>query len=770
MGSPFFPEVPASHTAGSCSVLLQTFSPSRCPSGQMHPQARELAWWVSLATLWTLATAADRLWLAQDQTLPSWDQADYLNSALDHGRALGLLPPGTWRGWSALLDLSPKIPPLASLVNGTVMAVAGDAPDQASWALALWHGLLLVVVALWGRQLLGRGFGLLCATLLLLAPAMAHLRVDFTLDLPLAASGALALWLLGRWQAPAPAGGRWGQVVAAAIAMAGALLVKQSALLLLVGPALWSAAQGLGKRSRRWQVIVGAAIVLALLLPWLHHNWITTLGGTNRAVVESAAAEGDPPVFSWASLTWYLQRLPAQVGLVPLLPAGPMVVALGLRGWQAVKGRIRTAPNHPARFVTIAWQALAEAGRRLPKGWAWLIGCTLSGWVFITLSPNKDGRYITAVLPLVIMLLARAWWEVGGWLQGRWGRPMAWAALLTGLSGAGGQTIAIAADQIHRDAPPPVAELTSRLRELVGEAPTTLLVVPGNPELNEQTVSTFGRLSGGRIEGRRLGRARHEHALVLERSQWILLATGDQGTNRRFSKELSHRVRADGRFARVDAWPWNEGRQVELWQRRPESPAQAFDPRFIELARGMEKGPAGLGPLFARIGPEHQLDAHFLYQDRVRQWAQNRLREQPQDPSALWSLALIDTLRNRPAAAAQWYGILQQENPSNPWPVAYRAVVLLANWQPGQAHALLASAPNNVRREPVLQALEDLSGVLSGRLLRLNALSKSLPKAISDVKRQLPSQPTPQTKPPGASTPGEEGGSATVRNQSIKEK
>lgn len=149
-----------------------------------------------------MSTAADRLWLALDQRLPAWDQADYLNSAVDHGRALGLLAGGGWPGWDGLLDLSPKIPPLASLVNGTVMAISGQAPDQASWALALWHGLLLLVVACWGRQLQGRSFGLLAAALLAVAPALASLRVDYTLDLPVSAASVLALWLLGRWQAP----------------------------------------------------------------------------------------------------------------------------------------------------------------------------------------------------------------------------------------------------------------------------------------------------------------------------------------------------------------------------------------------------------------------------------------------------------------------------------------------------------------------------------------------------------------------------------------
>jgi 4-amino-4-deoxy-L-arabinose transferase-like glycosyltransferase len=731
-------------------VLPASFPPSL--PRWIAPQRLDLAWWTSLAALWGVATAADRLWLALDRRLPSWDQADYLNSAVDHGRALGLLPPGSWRGWSALLDLSPKIPPLASLVNGTVIAIAGDGPDQASWALAVWHALLLVVVAVWGRQLLGRGFGLLCAALLLLVPALAHLRVDFTLDLPLAASAALALWLLGRWQAPDPSGGRWRQLLMAAMAIAAALLVKQSALLVLVGPLCWSAKEGMGRPRRRLQVVVAASVVLALLLPWLHHNWITTIGGTNRAVLESAAAEGDPPVLSWASLFWYVIRMPAQLGLVLLLPVAPAATAMVIRGWHALRRHRALAPARHGHGLRALWLQLNHLRFQIPDGgWAWLIGCTLSGWLFTTLSPNKDARYITPVLPLVVILLARAWWGVGGWLKSRWSPSMAWAALLAGVAAATSHAVSVAAAQIQRSEPAPVAQLTRRLRALAGEAPTTLLVVPGHPELNEQTVTTFGRLGGGRIEGRRLGRARHEHPYVLERSQWILLATGDQGTNRPFSKELSHRVRGDGRFERVAAWPWSEGREVELWRRRATAKAKPFDAEFVSLARGMERGPAGVGALFARIGPEHQLDAHFLYQDRVGHWAQQRLHNNPQDPDALWSLALIATLRNRPAEAAHWYGLLQRLDPHNPWPLAYRAVVLLKDWQPGKAHALFEASHADLQREPVLQALEQLSGGLSGRLLKLGDLRWSLPRAITDVKRRLndqkPIQRSSKTKP-----------------------
>ena len=705
----------------SCPALLHTDlrrSPPLATPTSLPPRRHHGPWWAALGLIWLLASGADRLWLHLDRRLPSWDQADYLNSAIDHGRALGLLPSGGWPGWAGLLDLSPKIPPLASLVNGTVMALSGDSPDQASWALAVWQGLLLLVVACWGRQLRGPGFGLLCAGLVALIPALAELRVDFTLDLPVAASCALALWLLGRWQAAAPAGGRWSQAVAAALAVAAAVLVKQSALLMLVPPCLWAAAQGLRQPGRRAQVWLALALVLGLSLPWLQHNWISTIGGTNRAVIESGAAEGDPAPFSIASLLWYPRLWPAQLG--PVLPLGCLAL-LGLarrRRWGA--GAL------PA----------------LPPGWAWLIGCTLSGWLFTTLSPNKDARYIAPVLPLLVMLLAEGWWRLGLWLRRRGGRRLAAAGLAGGLVASGLSSIQSRNAAIQRQDPAPVEALIAHLRGRVGDRPTALLMVPGSPDLNEQTVTNAGRRAGGRIEARRLGRRQSEHPLVLERSQWLLLASGDQGTNRPASRELSHRLRADGRFERLASWPWSEGREVELWQRR-RADGRPFDRDFIALARGMERGPAGLKPLFDRIGAEHQLDPHFLYMRRVEAWAQRQLQRDPNDRDALWSLALMATLRNRPLQAEGWYARLQELEPQRIWPACYRAVVLTAAWRPWRARSALASLTAAGAQQPVPRALADLTGVLSGRLQRIVPLRQSLPAAISAVKRDLKEEQRP---------------------------
>jgi 4-amino-4-deoxy-L-arabinose transferase-like glycosyltransferase len=696
-------------------------NPLVAPPVRWPVPGKSVGWWLVLGLIWLVCTAADRLWLQLDQRLPAWDQAEYLNSAVDHGRALGLLPGGGWSGWSDLLDLSPKLPPLASLVNGTVMAITGDTADQASWALAVWQALLLTVVACWGRQLVDPSFGLLAAALTGLTPALASLRVDFTLDLPLTATAMLALWLLGRWLAPAPGGGRWSQALAAAAAIAAAALVKQSALLVLLLPCLWATGVGLGRRGRRLQLLAALALVVGVSLPWLHHNWITTLGGTNRAVIESGAREGDPGPFSPASLVWYPRLWAEQLGI-------PQVLVGLLGGLMAWLERRRTG---------IGARLRNEGGGPSSGGWGWVVGCAVAGWLFTSLSPNKDPRYIAPVLPLLVLVLARGWWVLVQLARRRWRMPVAASLLGIGLLSSGGATVMARTRQIEAQPGSPLPAVMATLRQEVGNEPTTLAVIPSAGPVNQHNASSFGRLGGGQILGREIGKREQEHPLVLNQAEWILLASGDQGTKRKESRRLSREVRRDGRFRLVGSWPWDKGRQLELWRRRAEAPpAERFDRPFIALARGLERGPAGLAAVSDAIGAQHQLDGHFLYQQRVSDWARQRLRLNRSDPEALWSLALVAVLRNRPVEADGWFAQLEQLEKTNPWPSAYRAVVLLADWQTGRA-AAVARATSLRFEQPVLPALADLADVLRGDLSRIQPARESIPRAIEAVRTEL---------------------------------
>ena len=666
--------------------------------------------WAWVALIWVLSTLVDRLWWTLQTGVPAWDQADYLNSAMDHGRALGLLPGGGWQGWRTLLDLSPKIPPLASLVNGSVMALSGDAPEQAAWSLSLWHGLLLVVMAGWGRRLQGDGLALIACLLAALTPAFLALRTDYVLEMALVASCSLAIWRLGVWCDP-KSGGRWGQAWGCTLAAIAAVLVKQSALLVLVPAGLWAAGIAV-RRGGPWlrQALLLPLLTAVLIGPWLRHNWITSLGGTNRAVFESAAREGDPGVFSLASWLWYPRLLPEQLGSVLLL--------VGLSGlllwcWQ----RQKVSTDH-------GWS------------WRWLLINLVAAWVLTTLSPNKDARYIAPLLPSLVLLLARGWWQWGHWLKAKW--PwLIWPMFGVGLLACvpAGWT-----HQLHRfenrSRGPVKAVVQAAGGADPSTPPSTLIVVPSTPDLNQHNISFYGRRGGGQTVGRQLGVSPQDTEPVLARAEWVVLAEGNQGSVRKAARKLDQAVRSSGVFELVQQFERPKGGSYSLWRRCATHPmaGPSFAERFPDLAAGLAAGPVGLDPVFAAVGQEHMLDGHFSYREPVRSEALAALAQDPEALKPRWTLALLAVLDNRPAQAAEQFEALQRLLPDNPWPAAYLSVVNLAGWNPWKAAAAADGASVS---NPVLAALGDLSGVLSGAVWRIPAAITSVPAAVTAVEEAL---------------------------------
>ena len=666
---------------------------------------------LGVVLIWLVATVLDRLWWFHQGGVPAWDQADYLNSALDHGRALGFLPGGSWQGWASLLDLSPKIPPLASLVNGSVMSFSGDDPAQAAWSLSLWHGMLLVAVAGWGRRLHGVGLALLACVLVALAPALLELRTDYVLEMPLAAAVTLGLWRLDVWLDPQH-GGRWGQAWAATLAALAAVLVKQSALLVLIPAGCWAAGLALHRRGP-WlrQALLLPLLGAALIGPWLRHNWITSLGGTNRAVFESAAREGDPGWRSLEGWLWYPRLLPEQLGSVLLI--------VGLSGLLILWWQRRQQP------VAFDWS------------WRWLLLNLVAAWILTTLNPNKGDRYIAPLLPMLLLLLSRGWWQWGLWLQ-RW-RPSGSSPAL-----AAGLLVCIPAGwdlQWHRLVSRPRGPVEDLVLAAGGggpdQRPRTLIVVPSTSDLNQHNISFYGRRDGGQTVGRQLGGHPGDVLPVLRRAEWVVLAEGQQGSVRRSARRMDRAVRSSGIFQQLQQFPRPKGGSYSLWRRRDDHPpADGFESRFPALAAGLAQGPVGLDPVFSAVAVEHMLDGHFLYRKPVQRQAQERLQADPDDVQARWSLALLAVLANRPGEAASAFADLDEHLPENPWPSAYRIVVLLASAQPWSA-ASVAEVAQQRHNNQLIDGLADLSAVLSGRLWRLPSAVQSIPAAVKAVEGEL---------------------------------
>ena len=200
---------------------------------------------------------------------------------------------------------------------------------------------------------------------------------------------------------------------------------------------------------------------------------------------------------------------------------------------------------------------------------------------------------------------------------------------------------------------------------------------------------------------------------------------------------MDRAVRSSGIFQQMQQFPRPKGGSYSLWRRRDDHPpADGFESRFPALAAGLARGPVGLDPVFSAVAVEHMLDGHFLYRKPVQRQAQERLEADPEDVQARWSLALLAVLANRPGEAASAFADLDKHLPDTPWPSAYRIVVLLAAAQPWSA-ASVADVAQQRHNNPLINALADLSSVLSGRLWRLPSAVESIPAAVKAVEGEL---------------------------------
>ena len=426
---------------------------------------------------------------------------------------------------------------------------------------------------------------------------------------------------------------------------------------------------------------------------------------------ESAAREGDPGWRSLEGWLWYPRLLPEQLGSVLLI--------VGLSG------------------LLIWWWQRRHQPVAFDWSWRWLLLNLFAAWILTTLSPNKGDRYISPLLPMLLLLLSRGWWQWGLWLQ-RWRPSWSTPALAVGLLACIPAGWHLQWQRLVSRPRGPVEDLVLAAGGGVpDQPPRTLIVVPSTSDLNQHNISFYGRQKGGQTVGRQLGGNTGDVLPVLRRAEWVVLAEGHQGSVRKSARRMDRAVRSSGIFQQLRQFPRPKGGSYSLWRRRDDHPpAKGFESRFSALAAGLAQGPVGLEPVFSAVAVEHMLDGHFLYRKPVQQQAHERLEADPDDVQARWSLALLAVLANRPGEAASAFADLDEHLPDTPWPSAYRIVVLLAAAQPLSA-ASVADAAQQRHNNPLIDALADLSSVLSGRLWRLPSAVESIPAAVKAVEGEL---------------------------------
>jgi 4-amino-4-deoxy-L-arabinose transferase-like glycosyltransferase len=496
---------------------------------------------VIILAIWLVSAICDRVWYGLDNSVPTWDPADYLNGALNYWNALQNPQwlDGEW--WRSLWLLSNKIPPLHYIVTTPFLTVFGLTEDAASLVMLFYSAILLVSVSGLGGILFNRQVGIYAAILCQLLPGLYYYRLEFLLDYPLTAITILSFWLLTLWKVKANKS--WLRAVVFGMSLGLAILLKQTALFFLFIPLLWLAIAYIKSRQwlRIWQLMTAIFIAIAICYPWYRTNWLLILTSGKRATLDSAIAEGDPALNSMDAWFYYFKTLPYLISWhLLLIPIVGLLLYLISRFFK-VQFYVGSALKFNDRYAI-----------------GWLLIYLLGGYFLSSFNINKDTRYVLPLLPIIALLLT-----VGllSYSQ-RWRNYLGW--LTIGLS------IALMLLNIF---PLPGANLAQILSPRTQHYPYL-----GQPYPHQEIVreiikttpylrTTLGVLQNFQVVGRQVGIKENEVVQDLQSLNWFITKTGTQGSVPEAQAMITKLVSESKNFRLHKSWQLPDRSEVKLYHK-----------------------------------------------------------------------------------------------------------------------------------------------------------------------------------------------------------
>jgi 4-amino-4-deoxy-L-arabinose transferase-like glycosyltransferase len=476
-----------------------------------------------LGLIWFLGAAIDRLWLAVDRSVPSWDPADNLTNALNFWWLFQ--QPHWWSGewWTELWMRSGKYPPLLFVATVPFQNWFGTGADQALLVNLLFSAVLLLSVYGLGRQLFSPQVGLWAAGLCLLFPRLYTNRIDYFMDFPMTALVAASFCCLTIWRDAKGRSAQWLWILACGFCFGAAILTKQSALFFLLIPLLWVSIGSIKQRAweRLLQVASGSLLTLAIVFPWVRTNWIFQISAAFNSNIKSAANEGDPDLNTLDAWIYYWRDLPAAVSL-PLL----IVPLVGL---------------------VLYWLGLLPVQKSAPaqerSALKWLAVFWVGSYVLWSAIVNKDLRYIMPYLPIVAIGLAYGMtrWSYR-WRSVAYGTVgLATVLMLLNLFPVGDRLTTWATQtltpnaQLHPYWGKPLPHIEA-IDEIIRTQPYQIAnigILASSPTVNQHNFNYYGNLRNFQVYARQMGRETEEIEDELESLSWFIVQQDRPRANRR---------------------------------------------------------------------------------------------------------------------------------------------------------------------------------------------------------------------------------------------
>ncbi|MGK7896106.1 MAG: glycosyltransferase family 39 protein [Xenococcus sp. (in: cyanobacteria)] len=514
---------------------------------------------IILVIIWLLGVVCDRVWFLIDNSVPAWDQADYLNGALNYWSALKNPQwfDGDW--WRSFWLISNKIPPLHYILTTPFINIWGTSADAASLVMIFYNALLLFSVYGLGVALFDVNVGLWAAGLCQVLPGLYYYRLEFLLDYPLTAIVTFSFYLLTLWKIKQKKS--WLLAIAFGLSLGFALLLKQTALFFLLVPIIWLLVAHV--KNRQWlrvsQLVAALFASVIIFYPWYRTNWLLILTSGKRATLDSAIAEGDPSLNSLDAWTYYLKILPYLLSwhilLIPLV--GLLLYLI-----------YRFSPQLPQFPISPSLHFLTNI--------KWLIIYFLGGYLLSSLNINKDARYILPLLPILSLLIAIA---LLSW-RGRWQKIIRWGTISLSIILLLLNIFPLGFRFVANNLSPRVAHYTDLVskyphtevvQEIISTAPylrSTLGVLPSTPAINQHNFSFYGGQKNFQVVGRQVGVRLEEVTQDANSLDWFVTKTGDQGSIPEAQQAITKLVETSGDFKIQKTWQLPDNSILNLYHRR----------------------------------------------------------------------------------------------------------------------------------------------------------------------------------------------------------
>ena len=512
-----------------------------------------------ILVIWLLGAINDRIWYSLDNSVPSWDRADYLNGVLNYHNALQNPQWFNSEWWRNFWLLSNKIPPLHYLVTTPFFNWFGIEEDAATLVTLFYSALLLVAIYRLGVLLFNRQVGIYAAIFCQLLPGLYYYRLEFLLDYPLTTVTIFSFWLLTLWKVKGNK--TWLLSVALGIALGLAVLLKQTALFFLAIPIVWLFISCC--KNRQWlrisQLIISISIGIAICYPWYRTNWLLILTSGKRATVDSAILEGDPALNTLDAWLYYFKTLPYLLSWHLLL-----VPIVGTILYLVTK-------TFKFNFYTVSPLPIKEQSNI-----KWLLIYLVGGYLLSSFNINKDARYILPLLPIIALFLAIGLQAYSKrWRKYISGFAIAFATILMLLNIyllPGSIVARIFSPRVQHY---PYTGQSYPHREVIQEIinsdfylRTTLGVLPSTPVINQHNFSFYGGRQNFQVVGRQVGIKENEVIADTRSLNWFITKTGDPGSVPPAQKTIDKLITESSNFELHKSWQLPDNSELKLYRAR----------------------------------------------------------------------------------------------------------------------------------------------------------------------------------------------------------